>query len=55
MVAWQLPAEVVAWILTLSQPLHGRLACRLLLRGVLFAQGWLRASVRPTHGTSLRA
>jgi DDE superfamily endonuclease len=52
MVAWQLPAELVAWIVALSGPLHGRLAWRLLplLRGVLFAQGrrtvasWLRAA-----------
>lgn len=52
MVDWQLPAELVAWTLTLSQPLHGRLAWRLLplLRGVLFARGrrtvasWLRAA-----------
>jgi hypothetical protein len=52
MVAWQLPAELVAWIVALSQPLHGRRAWRLLplLRGVLFAQGrrtvasWLRAA-----------
>jgi len=52
MVAWQLPAEVVAWVLALSGPLHGRLAWRLLplLRGMLFAQGrrtvasWLRAA-----------
>src|SRR5437773_6257862 len=52
MVAWQLPAELVAWILALSQPLHGRLAWRLLplLRGLLFARGrrtvaaWLRAA-----------
>ena len=52
MVEWQLPAELVAWILALSQPLHGRLAWRLLplLRGVLFARGrrtvasWLRAA-----------
>lgn len=52
MVAWQLPAELVAWIVVLSGPLHGRLAWRLLplLRGMLFAQGrrtvasWLRAA-----------
>jgi DDE superfamily endonuclease len=52
MVAWQLPAELVAWIVALSGPLHGRLAWRLLplLRGMLFAQGrrtvasWLRAA-----------
>src|SRR5262249_24861683 len=41
MVEWQLPAELVAWTLALSQPLHGRLAWRLLplLRGLLFAGG----------------
>src|SRR5271165_1010777 len=52
MVAWQLPAEMVAWIVALSGPLHGRLAWRLqsLVRGMLFAQGrrtvasWLRAA-----------
>ncbi len=52
MVAWQLPAELAAWIVALSGPLHGRLAWRLLplLRGMLFAQGrrtvasWLRAA-----------
>jgi hypothetical protein len=52
MLEWQLPAELVAWVLALSQPLHGRLAWRLLplLRGVLFARGrrtvasWLRAA-----------
>lgn len=52
MVAWQLPAELAAWIVALSGPLHGRLAWRLLplLRGLLFAQGrrtvasWLRAA-----------
>ena len=52
MVAWQLPAELVCWIAHLSQPLHGRLAWRLLplLRGLLFATGrrtvasWLRAA-----------
>ncbi len=52
MVEWPLPAELVAWVVALSQPLHGRLAWRLLplLRGVLFAQGrrtvasWLRAA-----------
>jgi hypothetical protein len=52
MVAWQLPAELVAWIVALSEPLHGRLAWRLLplLRGLLFARGrrtvasWLRAA-----------
>src|SRR5436309_11951175 len=52
MVDWQLPAELVVWVGTLSEPLHGRLAWRLLplLRGLLFAQGrrtvasWLRAA-----------
>ena len=52
MVQWQLPAELAAWIVTLSGPLHGRLAWRLppLLRGLLFAQGrhtvasWLRTA-----------
>jgi hypothetical protein len=52
MLAWQLPVEVVFWISQLSQPLHARLAWRLLplLRGMLFAQGrrtvasWLRAA-----------
>jgi hypothetical protein len=52
MVEWPLPTELVAWIVALSGPLHGRLAWRLLplLRGVLFAQGrrtvasWLRAA-----------
>jgi hypothetical protein len=50
MAEWQLPAELVLWITHLSQPLHGRLAWRLLplLTGMLFAQGrktvasWLR-------------
>src|ERR1700757_5309371 len=50
MVAWQLPAELIVWITSLSQPLHARLAWRLLplLTGMLFAQGrrtvasWLR-------------
>jgi len=52
MVAWQWPAELAAWVLALSGPLHGRLAWRLLplLRGLLFARGrrtvasWLRAA-----------
>src|SRR5947199_7475007 len=51
MAGWRLPAELVWWITQLSQPLHGRLAWRLLplLSGMLFAQGrrtvasWLRA------------
>jgi hypothetical protein len=49
---WCLPAELVLWIAQLSQPLHGRLAWRLLplISGMLFAQGrrtvasWLRAA-----------
>lgn len=52
MVEWPLPVELVGWIAHLSQPLHGRLAWRLLplLRGLLFARGrrtvasWLRAA-----------
>jgi hypothetical protein len=52
MLEWQLPTELVCWITLLSEPLHGRLAWRLLplLRGMLFAQGrrtvasWLRAA-----------
>jgi DDE superfamily endonuclease len=51
MARWQLPAEVVSWIARLSQPLHARVAWRLLpvFAGMLFAQGrrtvtsWLRA------------
>jgi hypothetical protein len=51
MAIWKLPPHVATWINDLSQPLHGRLAWRLLplLSGVLFAQGrrtvasWLRA------------
>jgi DDE superfamily endonuclease len=51
-VEWQLPTELVCWVTLLSEPLHQRLAWRLLplLRGVLFAQGrrtvasWLRAA-----------
>ena len=50
MAEWQLPAELSAWITQLNQPLHGRLAWRLLplMTGMLFAQGrrtvasWLR-------------
>src|SRR4051794_39887175 len=49
---WTFPPQVTEWINRLSQPLHGRLAWRLLpmLAGVLFAQGrrtvasWLRAN-----------
>jgi len=52
MAAWHLPAELVLWITRLSQPLHARLAWRLLplLTGVLFATGrrtvasWLRGA-----------
>ena len=52
MVEWQLPVELVFWITHLSQPLHARLAWRLLplMRGMLFAKGrrtvasWLRAA-----------
>jgi hypothetical protein len=51
MASWKLPPQVSTWINSLSQPLHGRLAWRLLplLSGILFAQGrrtvasWLRA------------
>lgn len=51
MATWKLPPQVSTWINHLSQPLHGRLAWRLLplLSGMLFAQGrrtvasWLRA------------
>jgi hypothetical protein len=47
---WRLPVELASWITQLSQPLHGRVAWRLLplLTGMLFAQGrrtvasWLR-------------
>lgn len=50
--AWQFPAEFVPWIWQLAEPLHGRLAWRLLplLTGLVFAQGrrtvasWLRAA-----------
>src|SRR5579859_1834498 len=49
---WRLPAELLLWIHSMSQPLHARLAWRLprLLTGMLFAQGrrtvasWLRAA-----------
>jgi DDE superfamily endonuclease len=52
MVEWQLPTELAFWITHLSQPLHARLAWRLLplMRGILFAKGrrtvasWLRAA-----------
>lgn len=51
MAIWKLPPQVAGWIKHLSQPLHGRLAWRLLplLTALLFAQGrrtvaaWLRA------------
>jgi DDE superfamily endonuclease len=51
MATWKLPPQVSNWINQLSQPLHGRLAWRLLplMSGILFAQGrrtvasWLRA------------
>src|SRR5947209_9159805 len=51
MATWKLPPQVSNWINQLSQPLHGRLAWRLLplMAGMLFAQGrrtvasWLRA------------
>jgi hypothetical protein len=41
MVAWTLPAELVAWITALAGLLHARLAGRLVppVRGALFAQG----------------
>lgn len=52
MAAWQLPAELAAWIVALAQPLDARLAWRLapIMVGALFAQGrqtvasWLRAA-----------
>jgi hypothetical protein len=52
MAEWQLPAELVLCLTHLSQPLHARLAWRLLplVTGLLFAQGrrtvasWLRAA-----------
>ena len=51
MAGWHLTAELVMWITQLSQPLHARVAWRLLplMSGMLFAQGrrtvasWLRA------------
>jgi len=54
MAAWQLPSELVFWITQLSQPLHARLAWRLLpvFTGMLFAQGrrtvtsWLRGGLQ---------
>jgi DDE superfamily endonuclease len=50
--AWPLPADLTALITALAQPLHGRLAWRLLplMAGALFAQGrrtvasWLRGA-----------
>jgi hypothetical protein len=41
MATWKLPPQVSTWIDQLSQPLHGRLAWRLvpLLTGILFAPG----------------
>jgi hypothetical protein len=52
MAEWHLPAELILWIVQLSQPLHARLAGRLLplFTGMLFAQGrrtvasWLRGA-----------
>ncbi len=52
MAQWHLPAELVLWITHLSQPLHARLAWRLLplFTGMLFASGrrtvasWLRGA-----------
>jgi hypothetical protein len=52
MAAWNLPAEVASWVALLAEPLHARLAGRLLtvLVGMLFARGrrtvtsWLRAA-----------
>jgi hypothetical protein len=52
MAPWQLPVELIVWITTLSQPLHARVAGRLLplMIGMLFAQGrrtvasWLRGA-----------
>lgn len=54
MVEWLWPAELNAWIILLTGPLHGRHAWRLLplLHGMLFACGrrtvasWLRAARR---------
>jgi hypothetical protein len=50
MAIWRLPADLVLWITQLSQPLHARVAWRLLplVTGMLFARGrrtvssWLR-------------
>ncbi len=52
MAEWHLPVELVLWITHLSQPLHARVAGRLLplMIGMLFAQGrrtvasWLRGA-----------
>ena len=52
MAAWNLPAEMASWVTLLAEPLHARLAGRLLtvLVGMLFARGrrtvtsWLRAA-----------
>ena len=52
MAAWNLPAELASWVALLAEPLHARLAGRLLtvLVGMLFARGrrtvtsWLRAA-----------
>jgi len=52
MATWTLPAEVAAWIALLAEPLHARLAGRLLplVSGMLFARGrrtvtsWLRGA-----------
>jgi hypothetical protein len=52
MATWKLPPQVSTWIDQLSQPLHAKVAWRLLplLTGMLFAQGrrtvasWLRAA-----------
>ncbi len=52
MVEWHLPAELLLWITQLSEPLHARLAGRLvpLLTGMIFARGrrtvasWLRGA-----------
>lgn len=52
MARWQLPVELIVWITALSQPLHARIAGRLLplMIGMLFAQGrrtvasWLRGA-----------
>jgi hypothetical protein len=52
MVAWKLAPKFAGWVKRLSQPLHGRIAWRLLpiVTGMLFAQGrrtvssWLRGA-----------